>query len=755
MTDFGSARRRLRTQTLLNPSFLACVITLVVAAGGGCAKQTSSPGVGGSGGAVSTASTTHAASSSGTGGQGTGGGAGTGGVGGASASSSSSTSGAMSSSSGTGGVAGVGGAGGAGGAGGTGGAPFMPPLGSADYPAEHEPNNIKSMANPLPAGARGFTASIWPLGDVDMFEVTLTSPGSSLSAATSDGMGGCPLGAKTYVRISDDANNVLAEDSGAGGCVQLMPANYTSLLGLPVGKYYVHIESAALVTIPFYIVDIHAQAPFCGDGMVQVGAGEQCDHGSNNGSATDGCSATCQIKNGNYVNETEPNTTEATANNLDGTSGAVGQINPVGDQDWYSVDVTVPGSSITAEISDGFGGCPGAFDSLLSLYSPSMMLLVSDQQGGNLPCSKIDPHKYAQATNLLVGKYALEVQRLSPQTQPYYVLSVKVMPPACGDGILPEGNKQCDPPTPNPGCSATCQLTGDFIPETEPNDTQALANPLGTHAGFIAAIQPIGDLDYFSFNVPGPTSLVFLQVSDGVGGCPAGFTPVLHFYDPMGNVLAMDTNSGPGGCSLISPLTKPAAVNLPGGTYSARVELAGNNATQWEYVFTITVKQPVCGDGIIEAGEQCDDGPANGAPGDGCSATCQSLPPWEISPNSSMATATPPWPGYSTWKSHIVPLGDHDYFTFTLQAAGIVTLVTHDVDTPTVCNSDTVLHLLDHTGTQIASDDDSGPGPGEVGGGKCSLIAAQALAAGQYYAWVQHYSDKKTIPSYQLDLEVQ
>jgi hypothetical protein len=29
-------------------------------------------------------------------------------------------------------------------------------------------------------------------------------------------------------------------------------------------------------------------------------------------------------------------------------------------------------------------------------------------------------------------------------------------------------------------------MTGDFIPETEPNDTIALANPRGTHAGFVA-----------------------------------------------------------------------------------------------------------------------------------------------------------------------------------------------------------------------------------------------------------------------------
>ena len=31
---------------------------------------------------------------------------------------------------------------------------------------------------------------------------------------------------------------------------------------------------------------------------------------------------------------------------------------------------------------------------------------------------------------------------------------------------------------------------------------------------------------------------------------------------------------------------------------------------------------PVCGDGVVDRGEQCDDGANNGAPGDTCSATC-------------------------------------------------------------------------------------------------------------------------------------
>ena len=34
----------------------------------------------------------------------------------------------------------------------------------------------------------------------------------------------------------------------------------------------------------------------------------------------------------------------------------------------------------------------------------------------------------------------------------------------------------------------------------------------------------------------------------------------------------------------------------------------------------------LCGNGVVDPGEQCDDGSANGTPGDTCTATCQCMP---------------------------------------------------------------------------------------------------------------------------------
>jgi cysteine-rich repeat protein len=327
--------------------------------------------------------------------------------------------------------------------------------------------------------------------------------------------------------------------------------------------------------------------PTCGDGIVEVALGEQCDLGSANG--TGGCSATCQLSAGSYLNETESNDTQASGNHLDGHLGAVGALTPAGDVDWYLVDVTVAGSSITAEIGDGLGGCPSGFDSRLSLFSSAGALLATNTTGGVSPCSKIAPQLVPAATNLPTGQYALKVERVSGQPQADYVLTVHVAPPGCGDGLIQTG-EQCDPgPTPVAGCSATCQLTGDFIPEAEPNDTQALANPLGTHAGFIGSINPVGDQDFFSFAVPGPASSVTIQTSDGIGGCPVGFDSLLTLFDPGGVALVQDDNGGVAGCSQISPTPYPQAANLSAGTYRVRIQFTGNQGTQKQYVVTISI----------------------------------------------------------------------------------------------------------------------------------------------------------------------
>jgi cysteine-rich repeat protein len=647
-------------------------------------------------------------------------------------------------------------AGGAGGGMGGAGGGFMPPLGTPDYPSETEQNNLKVFANPLQPGTKGFTGAIYPAGDVDIFQIDVTAAGSTLTVAITDGMGGCPPGVATYVRIFNDANGLLGSDTASGPdlCSLLTPAQAAGLANLSVGKYFVQVESAVATSIPFYIVDIKLKPPGCGDGIVQVAAGEQCD--DSNTAGGDGCSSLCKLE-GNFTTEMESNDTSPKANLLDGFDGVVASISPTGDPDYFSFNVALAGTKVTLEVTNGLKNlnhCPAGFDSKIYLTDAASNPVAVDDDGGDGACSRISPQVYPAAGNLAAGTYYVKVEELGNNAvQPFYVLEIILQAPGCGDSILQAG-EQCDDGNTmsGDGCSNTCMLEGTFLAETEPNNNAITANPLGAADGFIAAISPVGDQDYFSFDVSIPGSSVTVETSDGLSGCPAGFDSKIYLYDSNSVQLALDDNSGAGSCSLISPLLYPAAIGLPMGNYYVRVEQANNNMTQATYVTKIKVLAPGCGDALLQAGEQCDDG--NTMSGDGCSSACQAEPPFESEPNNTTATADPLWPGTMQWRGSILPKGDHDYFTFTLAAPGSPMLVTHDAGSPATCAFDTMIHLLDSNGMQIIYDDDLGPG-------SCSMIdkanypMVNNLPAGTYYVWVQKYQDDVTIPLYQLDLTIQ
>lgn len=701
----------------------ACAVMLAAA----CARSET----GGGGGSASTSHT--ATTSSGTGGAG--------GAGGATTSSSSSSTSTTSSSSSTS-ASGTGGEGGV----------FVQPPGTAEHPAEQEPNNLTSQANALPAGVEGFTAAVYPVGDVDIFRFTVTVQGSGVWISTSDGNGGCPAGAHTFVRVLDSSNGMLVTDSGAAGCISLDPVKVPSLGSLAPGDYYVHVESGDLTPIPYYLLDVEVIAPSCGDSVVQVGEGEQCD--DSNMVSGDGCSATCTLESGSYLNETEPNDTQVAAELADGYPGAVGSISPVGDADWYSFHVTTPGSSVAAEISDGFKGCPPGIQPEIFLYSPQQNPIAHDTNSGLSPCSRISPVKYPAVSNLPVGVYAIKVaSQYNLSEVPFYVLDLSVTPPGCGDGIRQPG-EQCDDggTAAGDGCSSTCQFEASYVDETEPNETPAQADPLPAGgAGFVGSINPAGDIDFYSFDVTIAGSSVFLSTTDGLGGCPANFDSRLTLYNPSHTQLAINDNGDLPPCSTISPSYTQSATNLPAGTYQVRTEYSGNNGTMSQYVVSVRVVPPGCGDSLLQPGEQCDDGDV--VSGDGCSATCTSEAPYEIEPNDSTTKATPLWPGTTSWMGAISPIGDHDYYAFLLTSIGTPKITTHDAGNPSTCGFDTTIHLLDANGTEIAQDDDSGPGNcGEIS--DTAYPQVHGMQPGTYYVWVQRYNDTQAIPLYQLDLTI-
>lgn len=621
-------------------------------------------------------------------------------------------------------------------------------MGTADYPAEVEINDTPSGANPVAPGTLGFTAALSPTGDVDVFSIDVAA-GSTLKVDVSDGAGGCPSGLRTIAKLSGPSS-FFVTDGGAASCSHLGASN--GLKNLAAGTYYVQIESLMTSVVSKYVVAIQAIAPGCGDGMLQMSLGEQCDDG--NVTDGDGCSAACKIA-GNYLSETEPNGTIALGNAVDGYDGAVGAISSAGDLDHYTFNVTVPGSSVRLVVSDGKGGCPTGFDSDLRLYDPSGVEIARKDGGGVSGCSAIRPTTDPGATNLAVGKYTAQVKAYSSSaTTPFYVLSATLLPPGCGNGLLETGEACDDHNTADgDGCSSSCVLEGNFVAETEVNDTSPLANPLPAGAdGFAASLGDFpGDIDNFSVDVTVPGSSIFATVEDGIGGCPVSLDSVLTIFRPDGTVLATDDNSGAASCSSITPSLYSAATGLAVGRYVVRVKEHDDTVIRPSYVLRLRVAAPGCGDGLFQAGEHCDDG--NLIDGDGCSATCRFEGDFidEIEPNDTFGFAQD-LGAHEGVAASIMPAGDLDHFSFEVTEANTsVSLLIEDGKGGCPTGFDSEMWLFDSAGVQLAYEDQNAVL-------NCSGInpltdpGAYNLPIGVYFVKVRAASASKTQPSYLLRL---
>lgn len=122
-----------------------------------------------------------------------------------------------------------------------------------------------------------------------------------------------------------------------------------------------------------------------------------------------------------------------------------GIIGTLGDQDYYGVHVSVPGSRIDAEVNDlsGPGTCPPGFEAVISLYDSTGSFLAQAEFDGAGSCGHLDIGETG-STNLPVGDYFLEVAYFFDSgTSSPYLFTYDVLPPGCGDGIAEIG-EGCD-----------------------------------------------------------------------------------------------------------------------------------------------------------------------------------------------------------------------------------------------------------------------------------------------------------------------
>ena len=165
-----------------------------------------------------------------------------------------------------------------------------------------------------------------------------------------------------------------------------------------------------------------------------------------------------------------------------------------------------------------------------------------------------------------------------------------------------------------------------------------------------------------------------------------------------------------------------------------------------------SVCSTTCGDGVKAGAEICDDG--NVVNGDCCSSSCTAEPGCEIEVNDAYNTANDFFALQQSGvvKALIKPIGDKDCFSFTNATPVNVKAETFEGPTGILCPSiDTVIRLYNSSGTQLGTDDDSGPGA-------CSIIDptvaayARQLPAGTYSVCAEDFGNNGLIGVYQMKI---
>lgn len=429
--------------------------------------------------------------------------------------------------------------------------------------------------------------------------------------------------------------------------------------------------------------------------------------------------------------EIEPNDTPATAVQTIAAGGqVVGQIASPVDQDWYAIAVP-PGGSILAETTDGAGSC--ALDTVVELYvrdagAMNATLLASDDDSGPGPCSRIDPAVVDAAKDLPGGGRTYYVVVKSKGVPGPYTLSVAPRPASCGNGIREVlAGEQCDG---TPGCDAMCRRV--FTPA-------GTMTAFGSQT-FTNSIQTPTEEDLYRIDVPaGGAWLVARTYAPSAPNCAAD--TVLELFDRNFVRVATNDQSGADDCSSLHPSVDGAALNLIGGRpYYLAVTEAGRDGVIAAYQLALSLlPKDVCGNGVVEGTETCDDGGV--VAGDGCSVTCTYPGANESEPNDTSAAADAVTGGFG--RGTLASPTDVDWFVYSISPANAGNSLRIRGRGPSgSCRveqgaADTAFELWGDDGmgglTRIAADRDSGADE------RCSDIdpvfeaGASLLASGSYF----------------------
>nr|HPH68127.1 proprotein convertase P-domain-containing protein [Kofleriaceae bacterium] len=403
----------------------------------------------------------------------------------------------------------------------------------------------------------------------------------------------------------------------------------------------------------------------CGNGIVE--AGESCDDG--NAGNGDGCSSTCGIELTCGVGETRV---------VQRASGMPFNVTPAVSQSPLAI-ATAGVVSKALVVFDAVASSNGALSSTLIAPSGQRAPLTSfgdsnfagtmfDDSAATNFTSGATPHtgrwKPATALSTLAGVTAngtwkLEASNYNGALVRGWTLAVCVDAVGrCGDGQLQFGETCDDGNVANgDGCNDACRIDGGYTCVGLPSVCTFACGPgetLVTAANTTALSIPTGDNRGVLSSITLPTTGLIRSVTPTVNVTHGNVAELsLSLLPPYGTARALSKGSGTGAnlvnvsfhdasSRLIANASAPIAGQFrpvetlasdgakdfkgqaSGGKWHLRLS-TGNTAgllTGWSLKVCVDTSVPrVCGNGIVEATETCDDG--NSTNGDGCASSCQ------------------------------------------------------------------------------------------------------------------------------------
>lgn len=422
-------------------------------------------------------------------------------------------------------------------------------------------------------------------------------------------------------------------------------------------SYYVFVDGYAGSGGAFTL-DIQVDTAFCGNGVAE--SPENCDDG--NSVVGDGCGPDCKLEPGGIVDDCPGSTFVLT-----GPPNAPRKLSIVGDTKGKATSQS-PTSCLGSGPNDVYGITPDIAGSMrvsmVAAYDNATLHVRADcdTSGTQLDCIEaLEPFDDLTVHVPVLPNQTFYVivdgQSSSSTTGNFgpYSLQIEITPASCGNDAL-DGNEECDDGNSavGDGCDASCKLEpvgggNDLCPGAP---LALVSTTGGTEAGIVTATTSTLVGDYQAKSTTCASKLakdavyaVTPTISGTLTATVAGqFDAAVYVQSVCGSTVdelvcgdKFDGNSA-------ESVSAPVVANQ---TYYLVVD-SSLSTQAGVFELAVNVAPGVCGNGLIDGGETCDD--ANAQAGDGCDATCLLEPPGAndtcpaelvtLVPNGPVSTAT-------------------------------------------------------------------------------------------------------------------